>query len=159
DSPTFLGEWNLGASLAVLAARDGPAPGAPGDAYAGDGSSSVFSAVAPPSGLQSLSNGGKMPVFVAAYGGSANISMDNDSNVVRALFAPGGGSPLVYGFAGRTGAGTEPGGALGGWTLAADLTSEILSSPGRAGDLLDRARARFVSGAQSALGGAFDANN
>ncbi len=159
DSPTFLGEWNLGASLAVLAARDGPAPGAPGDAYSGDGSSSVFAPVAAPSGLQALSNGGKLPVFVAAYGGSANLSMDNDSNVVRALFAPGGGSPLVYGFAGRTGAGTQPGGALGGWTLSADLVSEILASPGRAGDLLDRARARFVGGALSALGGAFDANN
>jgi len=34
DSPTFLGEWGLGASLAVVAARDGPAPGAPGDANA-----------------------------------------------------------------------------------------------------------------------------
>ena len=159
NSPAFLGEWNLGASLAVLAARDGPSPFAPGDAYAGDGSSSVFTSVAPPAGLEVLDNGDRLPIFIAAYGSSANLSMDNDTNVERALFAPNGGAAAVFGFAGRTGAGTQPGAIQGGWSLAAALADEIVSNPGRAGDVMERARARFVADAQSLLGSAFDANN
>lgn len=159
DAPTFLGEWNLGASVALLAARDGPVPGAPGEAYSGDGTSSVFTPVATPAGLADLANGGKLPIFVAAYGGSANFSMDNGSNIENALFAPNGGAALAFGFTGRTSAGTQPGGALGGWTEAAALVDALVSSPGRAGDVLDGVRARFVSNAQAALGGAFDSNN
>jgi hypothetical protein len=159
DGPTFLGEWGFGASLVVLAARDSPASGGPGDAYAGDGSSSVFVPPAPPSGFPPLANGAKLPVFVAAYGGSANFSLDNGSNIESALTAAGGGASLAVGFTGHTASGTQAGGVLGGWTLAADVTEELLQRPGPIGDVLDAARARFVANARLALGGAFDENN
>jgi hypothetical protein len=159
DSPTLLGEWSLGASLVVLAARDSPAAAGPGDAYAGDGGSSVFAPPAPPSSLPGLANGAKLPVFVAAYGGSANFSLDNGSNVEGALTSPGGGAALAVGFTARTGSGTAPGGPLGGWTLAADVTDELVARPGPIGDVLDAGRARFIAGARLALGGAFDENN
>ncbi len=159
DAATFLGEWNLGAFLVVLAGRDSPLAGGPGEGYSGDGTSPVFSPVAAAGGLEALSNGGKLPLFVAAYGGSANFSRDNNSNVERALTSPSGGAALAVGFTGRSSAGADPGGPVGGWTLAAAVVGEVLARPGPAGVVLDAARARFVDGARAALGGAFDINN
>ena len=159
DSPTFLGEWGLGASLVALAARDSPLSGGPGEAYAGDGSSSVFAPVATVAGIDALPNGVRLPLWVAAYGGSANFSAGNGSAAERALRAPSGGAALAVGFTGRTSAGAPAGSVQGGWTLAASIVREALERPGPLGDVVDRARQRFVEDARAALGAAFDPNN
>ena len=159
DSPTFLGEWGLGAALVVLAGRDSPLGGGPGEAYAGDGSSSVFAPVATVAGIDALPNGARLPVWVAAYGGSANFSAGNGSAAERALKAASGGAALAVGFTGRTSGGAQPGSVQGGWTLAAAVVREAFERPGPLGAVMDRARDRFLADARTALGPAFDPNN
>lgn len=159
DSPTFIGEWGLGGELAVLAARDSPLLSGPGEAYAGDGASSLFTPVATPSSIDALSNGARLPLWVGAFGGSANFSTSSGSAAEHALRASGGGAALAVGFAGRTSAGAPPGSVQGGWTLAALVVREAFEHPGPLGKVVDLARSRFVADARAALGSAFDPNN
>jgi hypothetical protein len=155
----FFSEWNLGATLVVLAGRDGPLPGGPPGEYGGDGTTAVYPPMARASSLDALSNGAKLPLLLAAYASSANFTWDNDMDIERALFAPGGGAAIAVGFTGATSSGTAPGGTLGGWRLASIVLEEALARPGPMGDVVDRARGRFISEARNVLGSSFDANN
>ena len=154
-----LAEWSGGASVIVVGGRDNPLAGGPGTEYAGDGASSVFLPVARPLALDSLSNGAKLPVAVAAFGYSANFSLPGDASIERALLSANGGAAHAVGFTGPTSLGAGPGSPRGGWTLASLVVEELLSSGTTVGEAVDAARGRLVAEARASLGPAFDPND
>lgn len=155
----LMAQWTGGASLVVVPGRDNPLAGGPGTEYAGDGSSAIFQPVARPLAVGALTNGEKLPVAVAAFGGSANFSLANDSSFERALLDPDGGAVAVVGFTGPTALAGGPGGPRSGWTAASMVVQELLDQGLTLGQAIDAARARVVARARADLGAAFDAND